>query len=124
MNEKEFEEKFIVFNHKDLKYLTKEANYTLGVIDKAIQLGRVSDNKKQINKYYVCNQDESYAQAIIDIILTDGQWIEQQIKDARIDENKNWIEFFTPTKFDRYTKDDLVPFENRVEELKNKRSIE
>ena len=124
MNEKEFEEKFIVFNHKDLKYLTKEANYTLGVIDKAIQLGRVSDNKKQINKYYVCNQDESYAQAIIDIILTDGQWIEQQIKDARIDENQKHIDYL----IERNREGNFIIlqgyFENRVEELKNKRSIE
>jgi len=68
------EKKFIVINVKDLRYLTEEHNQKLSEIIKAIQYGREKDGKK-LNGYWVCNQDEPYAEQVKNIILaeqTDG----------------------------------------------------
>lgn len=65
----EVENKFIVINVKDLKYLTEEYREKLFVITKAIEYGRQDEGKK-INDYWVCNQDEPYADQIKSIILT------------------------------------------------------
>lgn len=64
----EVENKFIVINVKDLKYLTEEYREKLFVITKAIEYGR-QDEGKEINDYWVCNQDEPYADQIKSIIL-------------------------------------------------------
>lgn len=64
------EEKFVVFNIKDIdEYLSTSSKANLVLMEKAIQLGREKDGKKGVNNYYVCNQDEPYAQQVIDIIL-------------------------------------------------------
>jgi len=53
-----YEEKFIVINKKHLNvFQLDDINNLLGRLD-------LPDNK-----YYVCNQDEPYADAVIDIIL-------------------------------------------------------
>ena len=68
---KEIEYKFTVFNNKDIeKYLTQEQKNNLEAICYAINYGRTNDNKK-INDYWVVNQDETYADKIIKIILED-----------------------------------------------------
>ena len=69
---KEVENKFIVINIKDLEYLTDEYREKLFVITKAIQFGREEDGKK-INNYWVCNQDEPYAEQVRNIILADDK---------------------------------------------------
>lgn len=59
----EYEEKFIVINKKYLSQLPA------GLFDR---FSRVLTEMQQFlpdNKYYVCNQDEPYAQQVIDIIL-------------------------------------------------------
>ena len=65
----EYVEKFIVFHEKELKHLTDEGRDNFSAIMKAIQLGRIHEGKTPLNNYYVCNQDEPYAQKVIDIIL-------------------------------------------------------
>lgn len=58
-----YEEKFIVINRKFLSKLPRELE-----IEFVQQLTKVNECLPN-NKYYVCNQDESYAQKVIDIIL-------------------------------------------------------
>lgn len=55
-----YEEKYIVIKVKDLKKLTDKQVSTLSYLHDKI------GNK---NKYYVCNQDEPYADNIINTIL-------------------------------------------------------
>ena len=65
----EFEEKFLVINWKYLKN-AKDAKQQL-LIDRLKRAVKYLQMHKIIpdNKYYVCNQDEPYAQKVIDIIL-------------------------------------------------------
>lgn len=67
----EYKEKFIVINTKHLSRLTYIEIDTLKKILFALH---------NINKYYVCNQDEPYSQQVIDIILKgeDAKMEEQQ----------------------------------------------
>jgi transcription initiation factor IIE alpha subunit len=63
MSKAKYEEKFIVINVKHLEkipYTTKE--FLLDCLDTAKEY-------LPSNKYYVCNQDEPYANRVIDIIL-------------------------------------------------------
>ena len=105
MNKKEFEEKFLVINwermeeinsgfYRDRYFPPPEDSPPVEKFKKALEdfVEDYANNtgSKLDQKYYVCNQDESYAPFVIEIILTDGQWIEQQINQARIDENKNF----------------------------------
>ncbi len=64
-----YEEKFIVFNKKDLVGLPKDQLNLLTNIDVQVQLSRSKRGANQFPKYYVCNQDEPYAQKVIDIII-------------------------------------------------------
>ena len=65
----EYEEKFIVFHTKEYKHLTELQMDNLKDILWTIVKGRQGEGKKSENNYYVCNQDEPYAQKVIDIIL-------------------------------------------------------
>lgn len=56
-----YEEKFIVINHKHLDRISEDEKKFLHVI-----LMKLANH----NNYYVCNQDEPYAQKVIGIILT------------------------------------------------------
>jgi hypothetical protein len=60
-----YEEKFIVFNKKHLEKMPKE------ILDKfdAIMIEMILSKCLPPNKYYVCNQDEPYAEEVINIIL-------------------------------------------------------
>lgn len=69
MKKAKYEEKFIVINRKDLKHISEEGKANLDAIFKGIQVGRINDDKKALNNYYVCNQDEPYAKKVIEIIL-------------------------------------------------------
>ena len=72
-----YEEKFIVINKKHLEIVKKK------VPDKAdefIELLRSISNWLPNNKYYVCNQDELYAQQIIDIIIAGENAKKRDIK--------------------------------------------
>lgn len=66
-----YEEKFIVFNKSDLirAKISKDLIRALNDIDNQIQLSRIRRKANQFPKYYVCNQDEPYAQEVIDTIL-------------------------------------------------------
>ena len=58
---KQYEDKFIVINKKHLIGLSTIMTDRLAAV--------INDLDLPENKYYVCNQDEPYAQQIIDIIL-------------------------------------------------------
>jgi hypothetical protein len=55
-----YEEKFVVINIKKLDKLSEQEKNVLCDLVQKIDCN---------NKYYVCNQDEPYAQKVIDIIL-------------------------------------------------------
>jgi len=57
----ELEEKFIVLN---LKHLNNQDNSIKRELSNILSKLKMPDNK-----YYVCNQDEPYAQEVINIIL-------------------------------------------------------
>lgn len=59
----EFEEKFYVVNYKYLDDLTP---YYKGVFNLAMH---ILDSVLPKNKYYVCNQDEPYADEVLQVIL-------------------------------------------------------
>ncbi len=67
----EKEEKFIVYNKKDivLAKITPDQLNILNDIDEAIQLSRSRRGANKFPKYIVCNQDESYAEEVWKIIL-------------------------------------------------------
>ena len=65
----EYKEKFLVINGKDLKGLTPLKQAKLGEIMNDIEAYRSKRGTTPEAKYYVCNQDEPYAQQVIDIIL-------------------------------------------------------
>ena len=63
----QYEEKFIVINKKHLEEAKEEIP---DKINEFIELLGFISNWLPNHKYYVCNQDEPYAQKVIDIILT------------------------------------------------------
>lgn len=87
--ETKFEEKFIVINKKHLEELKKHGKENPNA---AVASIRVSDllyalesfhtiyrkfiGKELDQKYYVCNQDEAYAQKVIDTII-EGETVKE-----------------------------------------------
>lgn len=89
MSKLEYEEKFIVINEKILKKLTDKYNKECGkanLLANKREVYQVEDFRSKLQaltvvcyeelgidlsakKYYVCNQDEPYAQKVIDTIL-------------------------------------------------------
>lgn len=82
----EYEEKFIVINRKHLGELNsviggetsdgwngfspaKAVLNLLGTIEEFTEVYEANVKKKLNQRYYICNQDEPYAQEVIDIIL-------------------------------------------------------
>lgn len=89
----EYEEKFIVINRKHLKELAAYdvfSSNTVFDLNNAVKRflqcyeGRMK--KKIDQKYYVCNQDEPYAQKVIDTIIEGetSKEIEDKFKDIEI----------------------------------------
>lgn len=74
MAEKEFD-KFIVFKKDELDVVLTNnpllKDY-FKCIETLVQLYRIAHNKKPVNGYVVCNQDEPYAEQVWKIIL-DGE---------------------------------------------------
>jgi len=64
-----YEEKFIVINKKHLEELEKSVIWKPLVSSLKEALDDLCLGLPLQNKYYVCNQDEPYAQKVIDIIL-------------------------------------------------------
>ena len=76
----EVEEKFIVFNIKDMhKYLVAEDFETIGRIQGTINCGRIKEGKP-INSYWTINLDEPYAREIVMKTLQ-GEDAKQELKD-------------------------------------------
>lgn len=65
-----YEEKFIVINKKRLSEVSeKTALMLIDAINNFSESYETETGKKLDQKYFVCNQDEPYAQKVIDIIL-------------------------------------------------------
>lgn len=68
-------DKFIVIKRSDIdKYLT---DMSKGIFDyhlQEIEIGRMNDNKTLFNFYLVVNQDEPYADEVIEIMKRHGHW--------------------------------------------------
>lgn len=61
---------YIVIKKEDaLQHLSATELHTLDTLLNTIIKGRARDNKKPINKYYVCNVDEPYAQVVHGVII-------------------------------------------------------
>lgn len=78
MTEIKFEpDKFIVINRKHLEELTKldkEKDFDFKkefniLFECFVKFYKTLTGNEFINKYYVCNQDEPYAQKVLDVIL-------------------------------------------------------
>jgi hypothetical protein len=69
VEEAKYEEKFIVLNIKDVAQLSKKSQNKFQ--DAMLEICEIRGLRgaKPIANYYVCNQDEPYAQKVIDIIL-------------------------------------------------------
>jgi len=60
----------IVIKREDaLKYLTEVEYQTLEELQNTIIRGRAKDKKRPINRYYVCNTDEPYAEMVRGVIV-------------------------------------------------------
>lgn len=64
----DLDERFIVINVKDLKYLHANDIQLLGVITRKIEDGRIASGLK-LNKYITVNVDEPYAKQVWDLIM-------------------------------------------------------
>jgi hypothetical protein len=69
-----YEEKFIVINTKIFEDDSDIQAYIIENFDQALiglqeEYFKTTGKKLEDKKYYVCNQDEPYAQKVIDIIL-------------------------------------------------------
>ena len=75
-NKAEFKNKFLIINHKrfeELNDATEDYNKEVRALQVAIDNFKIAYEKrvgkKLDQKYFVCNQDEPYAQDVIDVIL-------------------------------------------------------
>lgn len=76
----EVEEKFIVFNIKDMhKYLVAEDFEAIGRIQGTINCGRIKEGKL-VNNYWTINLDEPYARDIV-VKTLQGEDAKQEAKD-------------------------------------------
>lgn len=63
-----YEEKFFVIPYKDLELLSEEDQQKLKSVLEKIASERKAKGK-EVNNYYVCNQDESYAEKVFNVII-------------------------------------------------------
>ena len=60
----------IVIKREDaLKYLTEVEYQSLEQILNTIVRGRARDLKRPVNRYYICNEDEPYAEMVKGVIV-------------------------------------------------------
>jgi hypothetical protein len=65
------DDKFLVLKKEDIEqYLNYNQKLEFQECLNAIKYKRRIYGKPAVNKYYTCNQDEPYAQEVIDLILT------------------------------------------------------
>jgi len=70
---------YCVIKNKDVtEYLDENEQKSLAQIQSKICEARMSDGKKEINQYWVCNIDEPYSRKVIEIILK-GESDKQEI---------------------------------------------
>ncbi|MCG1009241.1 hypothetical protein J4760_04135 [Salinicoccus sp. ID82-1] len=66
---------FTVIKHPDFKkYCDGTDLENLELIAHKIQMGRISEGKNPSNSYIVINQDEPYADEVIEILKRNGHW--------------------------------------------------
>lgn len=64
-----------------MKYLTEVEQKSLEVITHTISKGRAEDGKNPNNKYYICNEDEPYAEMVKGVIIG-GEYAKTTGKEA------------------------------------------
>jgi hypothetical protein len=81
-------DKFIVINRKHLKNSSESRIKAIQTcIDNLIGVLNYEADYPD-NKYYVCNQDEPYAQKVLDVILEGEKEKERRANNARISGDK------------------------------------
>ena len=71
----------IVIKREDaLKYLTEVEYKTLEELQNIIIRGRAKEHKKPINRYYICNTDEPYAEMVKGVIVG-GEYVKENKHD-------------------------------------------
>jgi hypothetical protein len=72
-------DKFLVLKHEDIhEYLSESGVRELYEMVDIINSHRCEDGKQQ-NKYWVCNQDEPYAEGVINLILS-GEEVKRRME--------------------------------------------
>jgi hypothetical protein len=67
--------KFLVLKNDDLdRYLDEKQEHDLYDIVQTVEVGRGMDGKLEDNFYLVINQDEPYADEVIEILKRHGHW--------------------------------------------------
>ncbi|MCP4394576.1 MAG: hypothetical protein GY804_09965 [Alphaproteobacteria bacterium] len=140
MNKKEFERKFLVINWNRFEELNdaKETNRYFPSDKDCTPVEHFKDalaefrnqyeeftGKKLDQEYYVCNADEPYAKDVLEIILTDGQWIENYGKEQRVRESKLYLKAFIDIETSDIIGNELwqklkALFSDRIKELEKK----
>lgn len=59
----------VIKNTDAKKYLSEEEYQMLEKMLCKIGEGRIKDNKKPVNDYYICNKDEPYAEMVHGVII-------------------------------------------------------
>lgn len=78
-NTKGMEQKFVVFNVKDISAIGKNAVQPLLKVKEEVANYRSAQGKKE-NTYLVINTDEPYADEVIEIMKRHGHWGDGNVK--------------------------------------------
>lgn len=84
------EDEFIVINKKHLRHLAETKAGQVFIINLINALNSFcgaykmkADKDLTLNKYYVCNKDEPYAQKVLEVIL-EGEMKKEELKNENI----------------------------------------
>lgn len=67
-----------------LKYLEKPEQIALEEMLNKISNGRAKDRKKPVNHYYICNEDEPYADIVRGVILG-GEGVKSKLQNMNVE---------------------------------------
>ena len=73
----------IVIKIEDLKYLEDPERFALKEMLNKIISGRIKDKKNPVNHYYLCNEDEPYADIVCGVILG-GEGVKAKLKNMNV----------------------------------------